>query len=164
MQRNTSLWKLPFLRIHAYQWWQHLGGSAEWHYRMQRFAPIILANRSQFNVYVYAQKIIGARIVRENARLFARCISVTGKVKINEQKMSIATGPLYVRTEFELSNLEIWRFLTAGPGDRTKRPNYVEQWCGIKQLDENRTYTVDSVNLATIYSDLKWMPYNMSRT
>ena len=69
------------------------------------------------------RKLLAARIVRENARLFARCISVTGKVKINEQMMSIATGPLYVHTEFELSNLEIWWFLTAGrvigPRDQT---------------------------------------------
>ena len=29
------------------------------------------------------------------------CISVTDGVKINELNTSIATGPLYVRTEFE---------------------------------------------------------------
>ena len=29
------------------------------------------------------------------------CISVTDKVKINELNTSIATGPLYERTEFE---------------------------------------------------------------
>ena len=29
------------------------------------------------------------------------CISVTDRVKINELNISIATGPLYVHTEFE---------------------------------------------------------------
>ena len=29
------------------------------------------------------------------------CISVTDRVQINELNTSIATGPLYVRTEFE---------------------------------------------------------------
>ena len=30
------------------------------------------------------------------------CISVTDRVKINELNTSIATGPLYVHTEFEV--------------------------------------------------------------
>ena len=35
------------------------------------------------------------------------CISVTDRVKINELNTSIATGPLYVHTEFEA----IWMLL-----------------------------------------------------
>ena len=38
------------------------------------------------------------------------CISVTDRVKIDELNTSIATGPLYVHTEFERSYLRICGF------------------------------------------------------
>ena len=42
-----------------------------------------------------------ALIEQESALTLHSCISVTDNLKINESKNSIATGPLYVHTEFE---------------------------------------------------------------
>ena len=55
-----------------------------------RFAPIIWANRFQLNVW------------RKCAITLDSCISVMDKVKLKEQKISIASGPLYVHKEFKV--------------------------------------------------------------
>ena len=60
-----------------------------------RFAPIILAN------HVYGGNIIGANQVGKCALTSHSSISVTDRIKTNEQNKSILTGPLYKRTELE---------------------------------------------------------------
>ena len=61
-----------------------------------RFAPIILANRNAWRKHLLIE-------MGKCAIALHSCISVKDRVKINEQKISIATGPpLYVHTVFEV--------------------------------------------------------------
>ena len=69
-----------------------------------RFAPTIYANCVQFNV-VWWKSLV--QIERENVQSFSEPYLRNDKVKINKQKKSIVTGPLYVHTEFEA----IWTLL-----------------------------------------------------
>ena len=48
-----------------------------------------------------------ARNAREICNIFAHCISITDKVKINEQNKSLAVGSFYIGTYFE----PIWTLL-----------------------------------------------------
>ena len=84
------------------------------------------------------------------------CISVTDDVKINEQNTSIATGFIYVQTDFEA----VWKLLSKdilrswppwgiGPCDNGKeivqdsKINYtIDKWCGMKWW----IYEVNSFN------------------
>ena len=59
------------------------------------FTPMILANCFRLN----ARR---SESSEKCAITFHNYISVMDKVKINEQKVSIATGPLYVLTKFEV--------------------------------------------------------------
>ena len=68
------------------------------------FVSMILANRVQFNVW---GNIIGTNRAGKCSLTLHSGISITDKVKINEQNKSIATGPLYVHTKFEV----IWTLL-----------------------------------------------------
>ena len=52
------------------------------------------------NVWGGGGYIIGANQAGKRANSLFNCISVTDDIKINEQKISIAKGPLYVQTEF----------------------------------------------------------------
>ena len=62
---------------------------------------------NSFNVWGSQYKIIGTNRAEKCAYNLHSCISAMDKVKINEQNKSIATGPLYLHSEFEA----IWTFL-----------------------------------------------------
>ena len=66
-----------------------------------QFAPIISSslNRTQF------AKIIGAKRPGKCALILHSCISVTDRIKINERNKSIAIGPLYIHTKFEVISM-----------------------------------------------------------
>ena len=65
------------------------------------FAPMILANRIPLNVWGGGDYIFGANQAGKHACSLLNCISVTDDTRINEQDKSIATGLLYVHSEFD---------------------------------------------------------------
>ena len=62
---------------------------------------MILANRVPLNVWGGGDYIFGANQAGKHACSLLNCISVTDDTGINEQDKSIATGLLYVHSEFD---------------------------------------------------------------
>ena len=58
-----------------------------------------MGGTKKLSIFIVDWDGLHAKMVQSSA--LHSCISVTDRVKINELNTSIATGPLYVHTEFE---------------------------------------------------------------